>query len=243
MPVVVGSLHSALTPEILGIADTAGRPVRTAYIMTDGAALPIAWSSTVTELRARGLISFTITAGQAFGGDYEAVNKYSALLAAKAAGAEIAVVTLGPGIVGTGTKYGHTGLEQGEIVDAANLLRGRTVAVPRMSFADRRPRHQGISHHCQTALGEVCHTSALVALPELPGELRTQVMEQIASCAGLGRHRFVEVPGGDVARAAERRGLTLSSMGRGYNEDPYYFEAGWAAGVTAARLLQGDGPS
>ena len=33
---------------------------------------------------------------------------------------------MGPGIVGTGTKYGFSGIEQGYIIDAVNNLRGGT---------------------------------------------------------------------------------------------------------------------
>ena len=32
---------------------------------------------------------------------------------------------MGPGIVGTGTKYGFSGIEQGQIIDAINTLSGR----------------------------------------------------------------------------------------------------------------------
>ncbi len=74
-----------------------------AYLMSDGAALPIFFSQTVPVLKDMGLITRTITFGHAFGGDLEAVNIYSALLAAKhVVGADFALVTMGGpgGVVG-----------------------------------------------------------------------------------------------------------------------------------------------
>ena len=51
--------------------------------MTDAAALPLAFSRLVRELTAAELLDATITAGQAFGGDYECVTVASVLLAAR----------------------------------------------------------------------------------------------------------------------------------------------------------------
>ena len=45
---------------------------------------------------------------------------------------------MGPGVVGTGTLLGHTALEQGQILDAANALGGRSIVCLRISFADER---------------------------------------------------------------------------------------------------------
>src|SRR5262249_46110059 len=109
LPVVCAELHSQL-PAVCAAARWAlhqygeSRPPRVAYVMTDGAALPLALSRLVPQLKACGLLHATITAGQAFGGDYEAVNLYEALAAAKeVVEADIIVVAQGPGNVGTET--------------------------------------------------------------------------------------------------------------------------------------------
>src|SRR5215831_19063098 len=116
--------------------------------MTDGAGLPLAMSDLVADLRERDLVDATVTCGHAFGGDYEAVSVYSALAVARhVAGADAAVVAMGPGIVGTGTRLGFSGIEAGPILDAATGLGGDPIACLRISFADERPRHQGVSHH------------------------------------------------------------------------------------------------
>src|SRR5688572_26985157 len=117
MPVVVADLHSALPAVIAGIR--AERPTtRVAYVMTDGGALPAAFSRTVAELRSSGWLAATITAGQAYGGDLEAVTVHSALLAARlVVGADVTVVAQGPGNLGTDTRWGFSGVSAGEALN------------------------------------------------------------------------------------------------------------------------------
>ena len=60
-----------LAPVLLAIAhDRPGS--RVVYVMSDQGALPMAFSRSVAELRASGLLAGTVTVGQAFGGDLEA---------------------------------------------------------------------------------------------------------------------------------------------------------------------------
>src|SRR5690606_29868965 len=99
MPVVLADLHSALPAVLAGIH--AERPdARVAYVMTDGGALPAWFSRTVSDLADR--LAGTVTVGQAFGGDLEATNVHSGLLAARyALQADVAIVAQGPGNLGT----------------------------------------------------------------------------------------------------------------------------------------------
>ena len=122
LPVISCSLHSMLAPAI-AIIKYYMPYSRITYIMTDGASLPISMSNSIRDLKNKKLIDNTITYGHAFGGDFEAINIYTALIGAKeVCNADVIIVGMGPGIVGTGTKYGFTGLEQGTIVDAINTL-------------------------------------------------------------------------------------------------------------------------
>ena len=144
LPVVCAELHS-MVPVVAAAARVAG-DLRVAYVMTDGGALPLAFSRLAAELRAGGLVG-TITAGQAFGGDLEAISLYSALAAARAVlAADVVVVAQGPGGMGSGTALGFSGTQVAEAVNAAAALGGRPVACLRLSAADRRPRHRGVSH-------------------------------------------------------------------------------------------------
>ncbi len=244
MPVVVGSLHAQVLPACLGFHSVAGPGRRLAYVMTDGGALPAQLSRSVAALRQRGLLAGVITCGHAFGGDLEAVNLYSALLAARAILlADAAIVAMGPGVVGTGTKWGTTALEQAWALDAVGVLRGVAVAVVRMSFADPRPRHQGVSHHTLTVLGEAVHRPVEVPIPELPAPQAERVASQLAQAGITLRHRVRVMPAGPLvtalARWEQEGGVPLRSMGRGLAQDPALFLAGAAAGAAAGLLLPG----
>lgn len=240
MPVVAASLHSMVAPAAAG-AKRAGAS-RVAYLMTDEAALPLAFSKLVRDLRRAGLIALTITCGQAFGGDLEAVNLYSGLLAAKAAGADLAVVAQGPGNVGTETDWGFGCIAQGEVVNAICVLGGRAVAVPRISFADPRARHRGLSAQAAVALGRVALTPAVVTLPVMEPRRRSQVLKQVESSGIAARHRVVERDGEPALAELERLGLTLTSMGRTIEQDREFFLAAGAAGLQAGEMLIGDAP-
>ncbi|MGE5508307.1 MAG: DUF3866 family protein [Chitinophagales bacterium] len=238
LPVVVGSLHSQLVPAVLGVRRFAGAGCRVVYLMTDGGALPLAWSETVDRLRREGLLAATITVGQAFGGDFEAINKFSGLLAAKvAAGADVAVVTMGPGIVGTGTRWGHTGLEAGEWVNAVAALGGSPIAVPRLSFGDARERHRGVSHHFLTALGRVARAPAVVPVPVMGGGRDEEVWDTLTeafAAPGCPPHELRRVDASFLAEALAATGWEPTSMGRGFAADPAPFLGAAAAGRVAA---------
>lgn len=240
MPVVVADLHSALPAILAGLRresrTNAADPPRVAYVMTDGGALPAWFSRTVAGLREAGWLAATITTGQSFGGDLEAVTVHSGLLAARhAVGADVAVVAQGPGNLGTGTRWGYSGVAAGEAVNAAATLGGRPVASLRVSFADPRERHLGVSHHSLTAYGRVALAGADVVIPELPEPQATRIAADVAPLAA--RHRLVTVPVDGLEEALRATPVALSTMGRSLDEDLAYFLAAAAAGKHAASLL------
>lgn len=237
MPVLAASLHSQIAPAAVGIR-LERRKARIAYIMTDTAALPIAFSRLATELRERGLIDLTITVGQAFGGDLEAVNLYSGLLAARAVGeADVAIVCQGPGNVGTGTDFGFSGIGQADALNAAAALGGRPVAALRISFADPRPRHQGVSRHSLMVLGRaVLAADLIVAIPQLEESKARLIRRQLEEAHIHEIHRIWEDDGEPVLREMARLGLEVKTMGRGVAEDREFFLAAGAAGVAAGSI-------
>jgi hypothetical protein len=265
MPVVVADLHSALPAILAGLRSSFGtraaaatrgddppyppagatrgddppyRPEglpRVAYVMTDGGALPAWFSRTIAGLREAGWLAATITTGQSFGGDLEAVTVHSGLLTARhAVGADVAIVTQGPGNLGTGTKWGYSGVAAGEAVNAAAVLDGRPVASLRVSFADPRERHQGVSHHSLTAYGQVALAGADVVVPALQEPQAARVASDVAPLAA--RHRLITVPVNGLEEALRASPVALSTMGRSLDEDLEYFLAAAAAGAHAARL-------
>jgi Protein of unknown function (DUF3866) len=234
MPVVVADLHSALPAILAGLYSAAGSP-RVAYVMTDGGTLPAWFSRTIAGLREAGWLAATITTGQSFGGDLEAVTVHSGLLTARhAVGADVAIVTQGPGNLGTGTKWGYSGVAAGEAVNAAAALGGRPVASLRVSFADPRERHQGVSHHSLTAYGRVALARADVVVPALPEPQAARVAADVAPLAS--RHQLVTVPVDGLAEALRACPVPLSTMGRSLEQDLAYFLAAAAAGRHAGSL-------
>lgn len=237
LPVVVADLHSALPAVVAAVRQD--RPgTRVVYLMSDHGALPLAFSKTVAGLRASGWLAGTVTAGQAFGGDLESVNVHSGLLAARLAlDAEVVVLTQGPGNLGTGTRWGFSGVACGEAVNAAATLGGRPVGSLRISGADPRPRHRGVSHHSLTAYGRVARAPADLAVPVLDGALAELGRQVEAEAAGLTGHRLHRIDLDGLLEALQAAPVRLSSMGRGLADDPGYFLAAAAAGRLAARLL------
>jgi hypothetical protein len=234
MPVVAAALHSQVPAAAVAFKQRAP-DARLAYVMTDGAGLPLALSDLVFALRERELIDATVTCGHAFGGDYEAVSIFSALAVAKhAAGADAAVVAMGPGIVGTNTRLGFTGMEVGSILDAAAALGGQPIACLRVSFADPRSRHVGLSHHTRTALRVACRERVTVAVPRLGGDDDDRLRADLVDAGIDRRHDLVEVTPLDVLELLEQHGLNVVSMGRPAAEDPALFLAAGAAGQLAA---------
>src|SRR6516164_3256639 len=181
MPVVVADLHSALPAVLAGVFSAAERSgadrsaasglPRVVYVMQDGGALPAWYSRTCATLREAGWLAATVSTGQSFGGDLETVTVHTGLLAARhVLGADIAVIAQGPGNLGTGTRWGFSGVAAGEAVNAVAALGGRPVASLRISDADPRERHRGVSHHSLTAYGRVALARADVVVPGLAGD-------------------------------------------------------------------------
>lgn len=229
--VVACTLHSQVPLVVLGARSVAPE-LRIAYVMTDGAALPIAFSELVVTMLERDLLQAgTITAGHAFGGTREAVGVPSALaLARNDAGADLIVVGMGPGVVGTGHRLGTTALEAAPVLDSCDALGGRGIVCVRASDGDARSRHRGMSHHTATVL-DLVRSSVTVPIPPV---LRD------ATAPWHDRHRVIEIEGVDAPGLLDDAGIRVTTMGRGPDEDPLFFETAAIAGVAAARQIDED---
>jgi hypothetical protein len=223
VPVVVCTVHSQV-PCVVVAAHAVRPAARIGYVMTDGAALPLAFSDLTATMVDHDLVAGTITAGHAFGGDLEAVNVASALsLARHVLAADLVVVGMGPGVVGTGTALGTTSLEAASILDTVAALGGRPVACLRVSGGDPRDRHQGVSHHTRTVLDLVRSPVLVAAHPDL---------------GPLDRHDVRDAADPGTAALLADAGLDVTTMGRTPDEDPAYFAAAGQAGALAASLLR-----
>ena len=241
VPVVCAPLHSMLAPIAAGAKRSAG--ARVVYVMTDGAALAGGFSRLVPRLRQAELLDGWITCGQAFGGEFEAVTIWTGLLAARELlEADVIVVADGPGNLGTETTWGVTALESGHALMAAMTLGGRPVPALRVSFADGRDRHRGVSHHSLTILAEVCRVDVNVPVPTLEhDDQRERVWATLRERKLEERHHLVEVDGRPALDELAERGLgDVTSMGRGIEDDPAFFLAAGAAGVLGGRMAAED---
>jgi hypothetical protein len=216
LPVVCCSLHSQVAPVCAALTG-----LRVAYVQVGGGALPLALSDTLRALRERGLIAATVSTGPCFGGDVECVTVASGLAWVAARGFQIAVVAIGPGIVGTASRLGHGGLAAAEAANVASALGGAPVLAVRSSSGDARERHRGVSHHTR-AVVELCFGEVAIAWPA-----------GLEAPDWLGRREEVDTGGWREACA----GLPLEHMGRGPDDDPAFFASAFAAGKLARGLV------
>ena len=98
LPVVCCSLHSQVAPVCAALGG-----LRVAYVQLAGGALPVSLSDTVRVLRKLGLVAGTAAVAPCFDGDVQCVSAASALGWTRQAH-DVAVCSIGPGIVGTGTR-------------------------------------------------------------------------------------------------------------------------------------------
>lgn len=214
-PAAVLALHGQLAP--LAFAFAQGAPdARLGYVQTEGGALPGGHSRTVRALRERGLLAGHITAGAAFGGEAEAMTTAGALQHGLGAlGWDAAVCGPGPGIVGSGSALGHGGMVALDSAHVALALGCPTLLVARMSSADRRSRHRGLSHHSLTVL-DLLLEPVTVALPAgvrspVGADLRAGLQSVFggampSAAAGAQQALALEVPlrGGSEQTGADR---------------------------------------
>jgi hypothetical protein len=208
LPVVCCSLHSQVAPVCAGI----GERRRVAYVQIPGGALPVSLSDTLRELRARGLVASTVAVDACVDGDVQCVSVASALLWCAAEGFEVVVCAIGPGVVGTGSSFGHGGLAAASAAHVARALGGEPILAVRASEGESRERHRGVSHHVRDILRLAGHVTVVWPRGFDPPE-------------GI-EVKVVDVEGWEDACV----GLTLSHMGRGPGDDALFFAAAFAAG-------------
>jgi Protein of unknown function (DUF3866) len=229
IPVLVLPLHGHLAPAAWAAAQAAPR-LKVGYVQTAGGALPGSLSRDVAELRERDLLCDHITAGPSYGGEREALSVAGALdAAARQLGWNAALAGPGPGIIGSETRLGHGGMAALDSAHAALALGLPTLLSPRLSAADPRERHRGVSHHTLTVM-ELLLGGVGVPVPANHPE----VAAQLADAAG-DRHELHEAQP-DLAGYASS-GLPGRTMGRGIDDDPLFFAAALASGAYLGSTL------
>jgi hypothetical protein len=161
--------------------------------------------------------------------------------AASRLGWEGVVAGPGPGILGSATRYGHGGMAALETAHAALALGRATLVAPRLSSADPRPRHRGLSHHTRGVL-ELLLAPVRVPVPEVEAELWPTSEEGPGAYDELldvcrDRHDLAVEPLDLDGYESSR--LPAMTMGRELREDPLFFAAPLAAGRALARAVGG----
>ena len=221
-PVLVLPLHGHLAPAAWA-AGEATPGIRLGYVQTGGGALPGSFSRDAAELLDRGLLCDHITAAPAYGGSWEAISVAGALdAAANRLRWDAVLAGPGPGIIGSETRLGHGGIAALDTAHAALALGMPTLLSPRLSSADERSRHRGVSHHTLTVM------QLLLGAVEVPVPAGEAVPIAVLAEACGWRHRLREEQV-DLAGYAES-GLPARTMGRGIGDDPLFFAAALAAG-------------
>ena len=179
------------------------------YLMTDQASLPLGLSDLVATLKAKNLVRHTVTAGQAFGGDLEAVSVAAAAAALLDNGCTQIVLASGPGHVGTSSPLGFSAMELAGHASVLSALGAQVGLCVRASDRDDRLRHQGISHHSQTLLSAI---PVPIDVP-LPPDVDSSWI------ANTG-HRAFPVEPVDISTAVANADISITMMGRPITEDP-----------------------
>lgn len=239
-PVLIGELHSLL-PAVASAINQTDSDLRAVYVMPDAASLPIGLSQQADHLKRKGLLGSTVTTGHAWGGDLETVSIHNGLLAARhVAQADIILCILGPGVAGTATTFGFSGMQLAEVTHAVSLLGGVPFFIPRISFSDPRERHLGVSHHTITVLKRFALRPAIVPVPVWDDERDSRIARQMDGICQQTDHLVLRAaaPAEEELDELERMyDLHFSTMGRGWRQDPAPFQTAALAGVLAAKSI------
>ncbi|MFK3937834.1 DUF3866 family protein [Alkalihalobacillus sp. NPDC078783] len=223
--IILAELHS-MVPIIYDVANVLDPTASCCFIFDDSASLTIEISSHIRRLQKKSTVH-SITVGQCIGGEYDAVSVASALQFAHGyLKADLIIISVGPGVVGTGTKYGHTAMDLANWANTVGSLGGCPVWIPRLSFADSRDRHYGLSHHTITPLFEFTYCPCVLVFPPLQTDQKKVVESQLSSVCRVDHHIIyssILSNEGSIRRVLATG--KVKTMGRGYNDDPVFFEA------------------
>jgi Protein of unknown function (DUF3866) len=215
MPVVCCSLHRQVAPVCAGLRRR--HRLRVAYVQLGGGALPVSLSDAVRVLKRGGYLEVAVAVAPCLDGDVQAVTAASALAWCSAQGFDVVVCSIGPGIVGRGSALGHGGLVAVEAANVAAARGGTPVLAVRYAEAAPSDQYTGVSHLTRDIL-ELSATEVQIAWPhglEAPDWLSPR--EEV-----------------DVEGWHEECGrLPLSDIGRGLEDDPWFFMCAFAAGEVA----------
>lgn len=237
-PVIFAILHSMLFPLVTTIKYIDPN-ITVNCVYTYGGAMNANNSFTLKRLKESGLINSIITTGECYGGDYESINIATGILFGfNRLKSDIIVVCCGPGVAGSSTFYGFSTFDFIGSIYTAKLLGLNPVLIPRISMADKRERHMGLSMQCISILQTLdfsVHLPVYKDREDIAGF--NYLYNQLNSCNIINRHNVQIIENEIIKRAMGGLNTDIKVMGRSYTEDPWFFNNCSSAGVYAAELL------
>ncbi|HAN07516.1 MAG TPA: hypothetical protein DCP89_03370 [Acidimicrobiaceae bacterium] len=223
MRVLLCQLHSHVGA--IAIATSAHRSGPVGFVMTDQASLPLAISDIVFQAKESKVLGVTVTTGQSFGGEIEAVTVASGVLALKERNESTVIVGCGPGHLGTNSKLGFSGLELVGHATILSKLGAKVALAVRASSTDPRERHQGVSHHTRTLLELISHS---IDVP-IPSDVSGDAFESLG-------HTAMRYSDPSISGLLSESNINIQSMDRPLFEDTLACEylgaaAMWLAGA------------
>ena len=221
VPVLVLPLHGHLAPAAWAAAQAApGLQGRLRADRRRGAA-GLALAATSPSCASAACSAATSPPRPAYGGEHEALSVVGALdAAADRLGWDAVLVGPGPGIIGSETELGHGGMAALDSAHAALSLGLPTLLSPRLSAADPRERHRGVSHHTLHRAASCCSAPVEVPVPagEPVADRRSSPRRPRLAATACARRRSTS-----TAYAASRP--AGADDGPRLDEDPLFFAA------------------
>ncbi|EYE87443.1 hypothetical protein Q428_13295 [Fervidicella metallireducens AeB] len=219
--ILIAKLHSMIAPGAC-VLKYKQSDCKISFIYCYGGSLEAKFSNTLSELKEKKIIDNVITCGECYGGDYESVNIFTAIIFAfKILRSDYVIISCGPGIAGTSTFYGFSSLELVFAAYAVNLMGNVPIVIPRVSFADKRDRHYGISLQSIAFLKCINFPVYFPLYSSIGGEI---ISKQIKTHDIFLKHHVRYINNSCVREAMAYYKVNGVSMGRRYDDDPAYFE-------------------
>ncbi len=237
-PVIYAILHSMVSPLVKTIKLFKSDAVITC-VYTYGGAMNANNSFTLKKLRDEGLINGVVTAGECYGGDYESINIVSGILfGLKGLESDIVIVCCGPGVAGSSTYYGFSTFDFTGAIYSAKQLGLYPVLIPRISMADGRKRHLGISMQSIAilqALDFPVHLPIYKDFEDITGF--RHICNQLSINGIIDKH-FVEfIEDTSLKDVVKNTSGYTRVMGRDYISDPWFFYSCCSAGIYSVNIL------
>jgi hypothetical protein len=237
-PIVYAILHSMISPLVTTIKHIKPNAI-ISCVYTYGGAMNANNSFTLKKLRSSELINSVITTGECYGGDYESINITTGIIFGfNQLNSDIIIVCCGPGVAGSSTFYGFSTFDFIGLIYISKLLGLCPVLIPRISMADKRERHRGVSMQSLSILQTLdfpVHVPVYKDNEDIEGF--NYIYNQLSDNGIMNKHKVQFIDNPVIKKNIDCMNINTRVMGRNYIEDPWFFNNCSSAGVYSVELL------